>query len=66
MHGFRWVVLCVGALGLLLLLIQHWVHALGILPYLVLLACPLLHLFHRHHAGPRLRGGEENGKETII
>jgi len=31
---------------------EHWGHALGILPYALLLACPLLHLFgghnHRH------------------
>jgi hypothetical protein len=42
-------------LGLIIafyLLREHWGHALGILPYLLLLACPLLHLFghggHRH------------------
>jgi hypothetical protein len=32
---------------------EHWGHALGLLPYLVLLACPLMHLLmphhHRHH-----------------
>jgi hypothetical protein len=27
---------------------EHWSHALGALPYLLLLACPLLHLFHGH------------------
>lgn len=26
----------------------HWGHLLGVFPYLLLLACPLLHLFHRH------------------
>lgn len=30
------------------LLREHWGHALGLLPYLLLLACPLLHLFHGH------------------
>jgi hypothetical protein len=42
-------------LGLIIafyLLREHWGHALGVLPYLLLLACPLLHLFghggHRH------------------
>lgn len=24
---------------------EHWGHALGFLPYLVLLACPVMHLF---------------------
>jgi hypothetical protein len=32
----------------------HWEHTVGVLPYLALLACPLMHLFmHRgHHHGP--------------
>lgn len=33
---------------------EHWAHALGLAPYLLLLACPLLHLFHRH-------GGHDHG-----
>ena len=34
---------------------EHWSHALGALPYILLLACPLLHLFHGHggHGGHR-------------
>ncbi len=29
---------------------EHWGHALGSLPYLLILACPLMHLFlHREH-----------------
>lgn len=31
------------------LLREHWVHALGILPYAILLLCPLMHLFHGSH-----------------
>lgn len=27
---------------------EHWGHALGLAPYLLLLACPLMHLFHGH------------------
>lgn len=27
---------------------EHWGHLLGVFPYLLLLACPLLHLFHDH------------------
>ena len=34
------------------LLREHWVPALGILPYAILLLCPLMHLFHGHdHSG---------------
>lgn len=39
------------AFALLLLLTEHRAHALGILPYLILLACPLLHLFMHHGHG---------------
>ena len=29
---------------------EHWNHVLGLAPYLLLLLCPLMHLFgHRHH-----------------
>ena len=29
---------------------EHWAHALGFVPYLLFLACPLMHLFmHRGH-----------------
>lgn len=31
---------------------EHWNHALGLAPYLVLMLCPLMHLFgHGHHHG---------------
>jgi hypothetical protein len=33
------------------ILTEHTAHVLGVLPYLLLLACPLLHLFHRGHGG---------------
>lgn len=42
-------------MALALLIIDHWVHVLGILPYLLLLACPLMHFFmhgkhnHKNH-----------------
>lgn len=31
------------------LLTEHTAHVLGFLPYLLLLACPLIHLFHGGH-----------------
>ena len=30
---------------------EHTAHVLGILPWLLLLACPLLHFLHRGHGG---------------
>lgn len=41
------------AAGLFWLLSEHWHRALGVLPYLLFLTCPLMHLFmhhgHSHH-----------------
>lgn len=33
---------------------EHTAHVLGILPYLLLLACPLIHLLHGGHGGATL------------
>ena len=41
------------SIAVILLSKEHESHFLSILPYLFLLACPLLHLFghrHRHHS----------------
>ena len=65
MHGIRWVMWSVGGLGVGLLVWSHWVHALGVFPYLVLLACPLMHIFHRGHGVHHHAGGETTAqKET--
>lgn len=41
-----------GAVAVYFLLSEHRAHALGALPYLLLLACPLMHIFmHRGHGG---------------
>lgn len=55
--------LVLGAIAAWLLLSEHRIHALGALPYLVLLACPLMHLFmHRGHGahGHGAHGGGEH------
>lgn len=39
------------AVALFLLWQEHRAHLLGALPYLLLLACPLMHLFHGGHGG---------------
>lgn len=35
------------------LLMEHTAHVFGALPYLLLLLCPVLHLFHHHGHGHR-------------
>lgn len=45
------------------LITEHAAHLLGILPWLLLLACPLMHIFHghgHHHGG----GSDDKGKEN--
>jgi uncharacterized membrane protein len=40
------------------LLTEHRAHALGVLPFLLLALCPLLHLFgHGEHGGESRKGG---------
>ena len=46
----------VAAVAALLIVTGHGPHAIGYLPFLILLACPLMHMFmHRGHGG---HGGE--------
>lgn len=48
------------------LLTRHAAHTLGVLPYLLILACPLMHLFghgHRHrdnHSHPDINKDERS------
>lgn len=49
-----WVTCALLGLAVLLLLIEHQAHVFGVRPYLLLLLCPLWHLFahrrgHGHH-----------------
>jgi hypothetical protein len=47
----KWTLLVasVAVIAVFFVLREHWAHALGLAPYLLLLACPLMHLFHGHH-----------------
>ncbi|MDR8364266.1 DUF2933 domain-containing protein [Pseudomonas sp. JL3] len=38
-------------IGLFYLVREHYGHISPILPYLILLLCPLMHLFGHHHGG---------------
>ena len=50
------------AIAAVLLILEHRAHALQWLPFALLLACPLLHLFHGH-GGHRVHGGESRDGE---
>ena len=47
-YPYAWLIWIVATIGLTMLVVDHWAHLLGVLPYLVLLACPLMHLFMHH------------------
>ncbi|WP_205833110.1 DUF2933 domain-containing protein [Azohydromonas caseinilytica] len=53
------VVVMLLLIGGFYLLREHWGHVAGYWPYLLLLACPLMHLFHGHggHGGHGHHGG---------
>jgi hypothetical protein len=52
----RWVLIGFIAIAGYFLLAEHRAHAIQFLPFLLLLACPLLHMFHGH-------GGHRHGDE---
>ncbi|WP_435626496.1 DUF2933 domain-containing protein [Candidatus Ferrigenium straubiae] len=47
----RWVFYGFLAVAGFFMFTEHRAHVLGILPYLLLLACPLMHLFMHHDHG---------------
>ena len=53
--------LVAGAIGVYYLLTEHLTHVSQAIPYLILLACPLMHLFHGHgHHGHQ---GHDRGEQ---
>ena len=59
----RWVFIGFVLVAGFFLFTEHRAHVLGLLPYLLLLACPLMHIFmhhghgHRHHDPDNRSGG---------
>lgn len=60
-----WVVL-IGflAVGAFFLIAEHRAHTLGVLPFLLVLACPLMHLFHGHGGRDGHGGGGKHEDHT--
>jgi Protein of unknown function (DUF2933) len=57
---------CVGAVALLALVLDHRAHVLGVLPYLLLLACPLMHLGHgnQHSHSSEMSQGQSEKRSS--
>lgn len=52
------------AAALFYLLSEHQAHFFGVLPWLILLACPLMHLFMHHgHGGHGQQAKDSNAKD---
>lgn len=58
----KWAFIAFAAVAAFFLLTEHRAHVFGILPYLLLLACPLLHLFMHGKHGKHGGHGEGDGK----
>ena len=67
-----WVILGFAVIAAVYLVFWHGAHVAAVLPFLILLACPLMHLFmHRHHDGhdrdqgpPPAKGGSNATRKT--
>ena len=46
-----WVLLAFLVIAGFFVVSEHRAHVLGVLPWLLILACPLLHFFHGGHGG---------------
>lgn len=60
-RGF-FVLLAFLAMALVLLFSEHRAHFLGVLPFLFILACPLLHMFM--HGGHGSHGSDDRGERS--
>jgi hypothetical protein len=60
-----WVFAGFAVVALFFLLTEHRAHLYGWLPFLLLAACPLMHLFHRHggHGGHAGHGSHDADNE---
>lgn len=71
-HRGKWVLLGFLLIAGFFLFTEHRAHLLGFLPYLLFLACPLMHLFHHGHGhhgsgapnARNVRSDQEHAGET--
>ena len=56
----KWVFVAFAAIAAFFLFTEHRAHLLGALPFLLLLACPLMHFFH-HRGHGKGHGGNGGG-----
>lgn len=59
-RGYNWIFIAFLVIAAFFLLSEHRAHMLGALPLLLLLACPLMHLFMHHGHGGHDTHGSHN------
>ncbi len=58
----RWIFFGFAAVAAYFLITEHRAHLAGFLPFLLVAACPLMHLFHHHgHGGHEPRDENKRG-----
>jgi Protein of unknown function (DUF2933) len=60
--AIRWSFWAFAAVGLYYLLTEHRTHLLDYLPFVLLMACPLMHLLHGHGSHEPDRHGEQRDR----
>lgn len=60
-RGYYWIFVVFLAIAAFYLLTEHRAHLFGALPFLLLLACPFMHLFMHHGHGTH--GGHDEKSE---
>lgn len=58
-----WIFWGFALIALYFLITEHRAHVVQFLPFLLLLACPLLHMFHGHGGGHGGHTGDETPRE---
>ena len=61
--GSRFVLFAFLAIAGFYLLTEHTAHVFGILPYLLVFVCPILHFLHGGHGGHGSQHRQEKGDE---
>ncbi|HWI83686.1 DUF2933 domain-containing protein [Ramlibacter sp.] len=59
---WKWALIGFLAVAGFFLWTEHKAHLLGLLPYLLVAACPLMHLFHHGHGHGTGRHGSPSGR----
>jgi len=62
--GSGFIFAAFGLIALFFLFTEHRAHLFGWLPFLLLLACPLLHMFHGHGGHGDHAGDQESPRDS--